>query len=275
MNRALLAAALILIAYGLGNASAADLGTRAAPVYKAPPPVATLYSWTGFYVGGDVGALWTHSGAGVWDPGPNPNSFGEFPITGALQNDGSFVGGVHVGYNWQFAPTWVAGIEGDWSWTDAKSSFTAPWVNTVVGLRPSASSSLSLREDWLSTVRARMGYLLTPAALVYFTGGAAWGELDYAAKAQNEPFNANPYIARSAFSKTAPGYVLGGGFEYAFWGNWSARAEYLYYHLSTTGAATAFDSTGTFPPPSFPSGFVWTGGTNINSFRAGVSYKFF
>jgi outer membrane immunogenic protein len=63
MNRALLAAALILIAYGLGNASAADLGTRA-PVYKAPP-VAAPYSWTGFYVGGDIGALWTHSGNGV------------------------------------------------------------------------------------------------------------------------------------------------------------------------------------------------------------------
>ena len=109
--------------------------------------------------------------------------FGEFPIIGALQKDGEFVGGVHVGYNWQFAPTWVAGIEGDWSWTDAKASFTQAWINIVVGVRPGSLASLSLKEDWLSTVRARIGYLVTPAALVYFTGGAAWGEFDYAASA--------------------------------------------------------------------------------------------
>jgi outer membrane immunogenic protein len=273
MNRTLLAVASVFVAYGLGNASAADLGTRA-PVYKAPPPVAAPYSWTGFYVGGDIGAFWTHSGPGVWDPGPNPFSFGEFPIVGNLDKDGQFVGGVHVGYNWQFAPTWVAGIEGDWSWTDAKASFTQHWVSTTPGVvrGPNALASLSLKENWLSTVRARIGYLVTPVALVYFTGGAAWGEFDYAASSHNEALT---YVATSQFSKTAAGYVLGGGFEYAFWGNWSARAEYLYYHLSTTAATTAFDSTGNFPPPTFPSGFAWQGGTNINVVRAGVSYKFF
>jgi outer membrane immunogenic protein len=271
MSRALLAAATMLIACGLGHASAADLAARA-PVYKAPPPAPAPYSWTGFYVGGDIGALWTHSGAGVWDPGPNPFSFGEFPITGNLQKDGQFVGGVHVGYNYQFAPTWVAGIEGDWSGTDAKASFTRSWINTVVGLRPDSQSTLSIKENWLATVRARIGYLVTPAALVYFTGGAAWGDFDYAANAHNETFT---YVATSQFSKTQAGYVLGGGFEYEFWGNWSARAEYLYYHLSTTAATTAFDGTGNFPPPTFPSGFAWTGGTNINVVRAGVSYKFF
>jgi outer membrane immunogenic protein len=274
MHRALLAAASILVAYGLGNASAADLGTRAAPVYKAPPPMAAPYSWTGFYVGGDIGGLWSHSGAGVWDPGPNLFSFGEFPIEGSFHQS-AFVGGVHVGYNYQFAPTWLAGIEGDWSWTDAKASFAGPWINTVTGLRSSAFSTLSIKENWLSSVRARVGYLVTPVALVYFTGGAAWGDFDYAASAQNEPFAAARYIASSTFSKMAAGYVLGGGFEYAFWGNWSARGEYLFYHLSTAAATTAFDSTGNFPPPTFPSGFHWNGATNVNVLRAGVSYKFF
>jgi outer membrane immunogenic protein len=271
MNRTLFATATILIAYGLGSASAADLGTRAAPVYKAPPPVAAPYSWTGFYVGGDMGVLWTRSGLGVWDPLPNPGFFGEFPNTGVLKdNNAEFVGGVHVGYNWQFAPTWVAGIEGDWSWTNARASFSQPWVNTVVGVRPNTIASLSITENSLASVRARIGYLVTPAALVYFTGGVAWGDFDYAALAQNE--NAT-FVAQSRFSKTADGYVLGGGFEYAFWGNWSARAEYLYYRLSTADAITVADSTGNFP--GFLSGFHWTGGTNVNVLRAGVSYKFF
>jgi outer membrane immunogenic protein len=265
MSRALLVAATILIAYGLGNASAEDVGTR------TPPAVAAPYSWTGFYVGGDAGAFWTHNGSGEWDPGPDPVSFGVFPIVGVLQNDGAFVAGVHAGYNWRFAPTWVAGIEGDWSWTVAKAKFTQPWNDMVVGVRPNALTSMSLKEDWLSTVRARIGYLVTPVALVYFTGGAAWGQFEYAASAINEDAS---YIATSGFSRLAAGYVLGGGFEYAFWDNWSARAEYLYYHLSTTAAVTTFDSSGNFPP-IFSSGFAWSGGTSINSIRAGVSYKFF
>src|SRR5262249_701345 len=111
-----------------------------------------------------------------------------------------------------------------------------------------------------------------PVALVYFTGGAAWGNFDYAASSHNE---ASTFVLTSQFSKTAPGYVLGGGFEYAFWGNWSARAEYLYYHLSTTAGQGVCDSTGNFSCAIFPSTFAWSGGTNINVVRAGVSYKFF
>ena len=150
------------------------------------------------------------------------------------------------------------------------------WINIITGLRPGALTSLSLQERWLATLRGRIGYLITPVALVYFTGGGAWGKIDYAASAANEPSNppSDRYIAASAFSKTASGYVVGGGLEYAFWNNWSVRADYLFYHLSTRAAVTAVDSTGNFPP-SFLSGFRWNGDTNINSVRAGVSYKFF
>ena len=76
-------------------ASAADL-PRKAPVTAPVPPV---YSWTGFYVGGHVGALWTKADART-DPLPNVPFFGIFPNSGDL-NDTAFVGGVHAGYNWQ------------------------------------------------------------------------------------------------------------------------------------------------------------------------------
>jgi outer membrane immunogenic protein len=132
------------------SAMAADLSVKA----PAPAPVPT---WTGFYIGGDIGGLRTRSGVGDWSP-LHVFPFGEFPNGGPLQTDAEFAGGIHIGYNWQFAPTWLAGIEADWSWTDAKASFTQPWNNTVVGIRPSALATVSLKEDSLASLRARIGY---------------------------------------------------------------------------------------------------------------------
>src|ERR1700739_1089679 len=78
-------------------AAAADMSARP---YKAPPPpapLATVYNWTGFYIGGHVGGAWA---------GDN-----------TLQsNDGRFLGGVQAGADYQFNPNWVVGIEGQYSW---------------------------------------------------------------------------------------------------------------------------------------------------------------
>ena len=72
-------------------ALAADLGAR--PAYtKAPVYAAPIYNWTGFYIGGHVG------GAFAGD-----NSLGG--------NDGRFLGGLQGGFDYQFAPSWVLGVE--------------------------------------------------------------------------------------------------------------------------------------------------------------------
>jgi outer membrane immunogenic protein len=251
------------------SASAADLPVKA-PV-KAPI-VAPVYSWTGFYVGGDVGALWTRS-SGRWDALPDVIDFGELPNSGDL-NKTAFVGGLHAGYNWQFAPTWVAGIEVDWSWTDAKGSFTQPWDNILVGVRPDALTSMSVGPDWIATIRGRIGYLVVPNALLYFTGGGAWADVKYTASAMNETaINPTPFISPTSFSKTVSGYVLGGGLEWALWSHWSLRAEYLFYHLNTATAVVVADITGNFPPSVAESGFTWSN-TDIQIARVGASYKF-
>ena len=244
-------------------ASAADLPVKR-PIVAAAP----VFSWTGFYVGGHAGALWTKAD-GRLDPLPNVPFFGVFPNSGDL-NDTAFVGGVHVGYNWQLSPLWVVGIEADWSWTDAKGSFAQPWVSILTGVRPTTLTTMSMGPDWLATVRGRFGYLITPTALLYFTGGAAFADVDYSASATNEP--PTTYIAATSFSKTASGYVLGGGLEWALWSNWSLRAEYLFYHLNTSAAALAFDTTGNFPPP-LGSGFSWSD-MDVHAVRFGASYKF-
>jgi opacity protein-like surface antigen len=82
-------------------------------------------------------------------------------------------------YNWQFAPTWVAGLEADWSWAKTGGSFDQPWVTNpgsavVTGSFTIMGSSL----DWVSSLRARLGYLVLPNLMAFGTVGGAWGEID-------------------------------------------------------------------------------------------------
>jgi len=250
-----------------GAASAADVRMPVTAQPAAQPPAPPPLSWTGFYLGADIGGLWTRSVSGQWDPPPSGPTLGVLPITGSL-NTSALVGGVHGGYNWQFAPVFVAGIEGDWSWTTANTTFIQSWVSTITGPRPAALTHMNIVDNWLASIRGRIGYLITPVTLVYFTGGGAWGQVGYNAFAANET---STYVPTSAFSKTVGGYVLGGGVEYVFSNNWSVRAEYLFYRLDTGTSAIAFDSTGHFP--TLPSGFTWSN-SDVQSARAGVSYKF-
>lgn len=162
----------------VGAARAADMPTKAPP-YEA---AVSAPGWTGFYLGGNLGGAWMTQDA-AWNPLPSPAAFLAFPVTGRL-DPSHFVGGVHGGYNWQLAPTWVIGIEGDYSWTGASASTQGVWnFFPSGGPVPGSLSSLSSTLDALSSVRGRLGYLVMPNALVYVTGGAGWGHFNYDASA--------------------------------------------------------------------------------------------
>ena len=250
-------------------ASAADLPVR------APAPaavVAPVYSWTGFYIGGHVGGLWTKADARL-DPLPDVLTFGTFANSGDV-DDSAFVGGLHAGYNWQFAPLWVAGIEVDWSWTGAEGSFSDIWTripqHVTPGPAPGSLTQMSLGLDWLATVRGRIGYLVAPSTLLYLTGGAAWADVSLTGRAHNED---SSYAAKASLSNTASGYVLGAGVEWALGNNWMLRTEYLFYHLNTSDAVSARNTgTGDFPAP-LGSKFSWSD-TDVHTLRVGATYKF-
>ena len=248
--------------FASGYASAADLPP--APVYAKAPAAPPTYSWTGFYIGGDIGGAWTGNTA-TWDPLPTPGgiAFGVAVISG--NNGGSSaIGGLHTGYNWQFAPTWVAGIEGDWSWSKASGSFAQPWtVIPPAVLGGPSFTTMSSKLDWVTSLRARFGYLVTPNVLAYATGGMAWAKFDYAANASGFL-----YSATTSLSDTQAGYAVGGGLEWAITNNWLLKAEYLYYRFNNAPnvVVTAIGSAN-------PSGFSWSG-TNVSVARAGLSYKF-
>src|SRR5271156_5758850 len=165
MKRVLIGiASAAALAGGAGTAMAADI----ALYYRAPPPAPIYYSWTGFYVGGNVGGAWSSNNA-LWEPLPSSAAFGAFPIAGTTGGS-SVIGGFQAGYNWQFAPTWVAGLEADWSWANAGGSVNQPWAANPGGAAVAGSfTSLSSTLDWVSTLRARLGYLILPNLMAYGT----------------------------------------------------------------------------------------------------------
>lgn len=247
-----LVAATALIAVTSGAASAADLGPR----YTKAPMLAQAYSWTGFYIGGHVGGGWTSSDAAAIST----------PLIGldpaSLDQKGSgVIGGGQIGYNWQFAPNWVIGIEGDISGTGIRKSTTSPVTVGGAILGPGINNLAERNVDWLATVRGRFGYA-ADRFLVYVTGGGAWGDVNYTA-GPNYAGLFNPV----SFNKTQSGWTAGGGVEYAFTSNWTARAEYLYYDLGGVSAV----NVSVVPPVA--STTVWDR-TRVNVVRAGVNYKF-
>ena len=262
---ALFAVAATAAMFAAAPAFAADLAP-VAPMYKAPPMVMAPQTWTGFYIGADIGGAWSHTD-GSWTGLPSAALFGANPISGSLNGSG-FLGGGHVGYNYQFAPSWVLGVEGDWTWTHTGGSNSQAWTTFGTGapFGFGGATTMSSTVDWLASLRGRLGYLVTPNLMAYGTGGIAWGDIHYSATAAAPGLG---YSASTAFNHTSDGFVVGGGLEYALTHNWSLRAEYLFYHLGSGAGAVVTPAAF----PAFPSSFSW-GHTNVDVVRAGLSYKF-
>lgn len=277
-------------------ASAADLPVKAAP---APLPLPPVISWTGWYVGLNAGGTWggddvntSASNVQVCDVAPcngGPET-AEASVLGAIgsfpgRTDG-FIGGGQFGFNWQFANSWVAGFETDIQGiAGAKTSHSATSEHVLAGFPANSVASdltVTKRINWLGTVRGRLGYLVTPTFLVYGTGGFAYGGVKSStsiSQAITGPTNGieTSWNSFSSLSKTRGGWTVGGGFDWMFSPNWSARVEYLYYDLGEVSYDTQLvDSfTAPAPAPAFFTNNVQTKTRfNGNIVRAAVNYHF-
>ena len=151
-----------------GSAFAADMAPR---YTKAPPPAPmAVYTWTGCYIGGNVGGAWHHTSAtenrlttGVTFTPPIDR--------GSANSDGDFIGGAQIGCDYQFAGNFVIGIQGmfDFGNTNSSNIIPDPRVTAAAG----TSTSFTRTRD-LYTVTGRVGYLFTPQLLGYVKGGGAW-----------------------------------------------------------------------------------------------------
>lgn len=227
MKRIFLAAAgAVLIA---APALAADMR---APVYKAPPaplpPVAQVYNWTGFYIGGHVGGAFAGSNT--------------FP-----GNDARFTAGVQGGYDYQFSPNWVVGIEAQYSWLPTNSKRDLAFV-------PAGLATLDNRG--IGSVTGRLGYAWGPV-LVYAKGGYAFLDRGLDVTQGGVP------VAFTTSGKGKDGYTVGAGLEYMFAQNWSAKAEYQYYDFGRTTYTSG-------PPALVGASFK----NDEHTVKAGLNYRF-
>jgi outer membrane immunogenic protein len=237
MKKILLGGAVAML--GIAPALAADMAPR---YTKAPPPVmAAVYSWTGFYVGGNVGYSWFDRNSTLANT-ETVAFFAPAIAAGALPsiygvNPRGWLGGGQVGYNWQ-AGMWVFGVEGDIQGADIKGSAI---LNTtgIPGFVPITATATE-KLNWFGTARGRVG-IAANTALFYVTGGLAYGNVNHTF------FTAAPAVGQSAFGSNTQvdvGYTVGAGVEWAFNNNWSVKGEYLYMDLGNR-SVTAVGLTGT------------------------------
>jgi outer membrane immunogenic protein len=214
----------------VGVAQAADMLLKAPP----PPPV---YSWTGWYLGVNLGDSWSSSSSTNFSGnGPTDIFFAanEFPTTLSTSPHG-FVGGLQTGYNWQLSSAWVVGVETDIQFSRYQGSAVA--TPSPVGFVP-FTTQVTEQSDWFGTLRARLGFLVTPNVLVYGTGGLAYGQADtnFNTVATGFTLTSCPSFftcASGQASDIRTGWAAGGGVEWMLAPHWTLRGEYLYIDLGS------------------------------------------
>jgi len=282
------------------SALAADLPSKKAPIAPPPPPM----TWTGFYVGLNAGGEFGDSNqisvlsAPIYNPtGLNIDIVNRAAFSGSavLPNtgNGGFSGGGQVGYNFQFGSgalgsgwgglgggAFLAGIEADIQGVAGSSSGVTA-VNGVVTLNGNplvTTFNASRSLGYLGTVRGRLGYLVVPTWLIYGTGGLAYGGVSSSAGLlQFRDVNIGSQLigtAAGAFSDTHTGWTAGGGVEWMFMPNWSAKAEYLHYDLGGVTYSAGFLGGFNFTFLRYGIGPIVSTRFNGNIVRAGVNYHF-
>jgi len=240
----LLAAAIGLAA---SQATAADL-PRKAPAYVPPPPPMT---WTGCYLGVNVGAA---RGRFELD--------GPFGGSASRNGDWGFAGGGQIGCDYQFAGSgFVIGFRNmfDGTTNNRDRDF---FITTPGG---TATGHAELKNRWFDALTGRIGYSFASPWLVYFQGGGVWSRVE----ANIAVITPAAGVFSGSSSDTKTGWTIGGGGEYRFAPNWSAFIEGNYYDFGSrdrvvvTPAATACAA-----------GCLFSGNTTAVSVLAGVNYRF-
>jgi outer membrane immunogenic protein len=249
---------------GTSPGFAADLPAR--PIERAhflPPP----FVWTGFYIGGNAGYHWDRDKS--WTTA-NPVGWTQAggaaidALTPGSLSPAGFAGGGQIGFNYQVTYNFLIGLEGDANWLNS-NSVTRSVTGFGGGLNPADVFSTSVRHSFLGTMRGRVGVVFDNW-LFYATLGLAITDLRH-----SDSFGSfgNTVVATVNTSTTRAGWTAGGGLEYAFAQNWSAKVEYLYADFgnverlipSCVGCAAGSDIT-------VRHGFI------ENVVRLGLNYRF-
>jgi outer membrane immunogenic protein len=225
-----------VVAIGLAApASAADMAAR--PYTKAPAyAAAQVYNWTGFYIGGHVGGDWRGN-----------STFGN-------GNSGQFIVGVQGGADYQFAQSWVLGIEANYSFKPNTNNSGYAFADPAgAGLLTNNSNSRGL-----GSVTGRLGYAWGPA-LLYAKGGYGFRD-----NGSNIGITVGGAPVAFTYNRRQDGYTVGGGLEYLFTQSWSGKIEYQYFNFGNsqfTAGPAALVALGSFR-------------SDEHTVKAGLNYRF-
>ena len=284
------AAASILL-LSSATAFAADLPSHKAPV-EAPPPAPI---WTGFYAGLNAGGTWSNNSTNISTTpiyiNPILSTFSgpvaAMVASGALNsNAGGFIGGGQVGYNYQFMSMFIAGIEADIQGIAGSSAAQGAITAAIIPYGNPNDTWANYKGvintlNYLGTVRGRIGFLVTPSILIFGSGGLAYGDVNSQANLTwtgapviNFSSGGSTFFGQGSYTNTNVGWTAGGGAEWMFMSNWSAKIEYLYYDLGSVNYTTY----SLRPRNGGSANFLMSTNTstrfNGNVVRAGVNYHF-
>lgn len=232
---------LILLAAAVGlaasQASAADL-PRKAPAYvpPAPPPI----TWTGCYIGANVGGIF----------GQGDATFNGVEVS---DNNSGFAGGGQIGCDYQFSGGWVIGIRNMFDGTSLHRDRT--FIDPVSGLGGTADFHV----NWFDTLTGRIGYAFAPSWLIYGQGGVAWVKSTTDVTLAGFDFG--------SFDRTRTGWTAGGGVEWMFTPGWSAFLEGNYMDFGSNDH-TVFD------PVNCVAGCTFNTHAKAATVLVGVNYRF-
>jgi outer membrane immunogenic protein len=207
LSRLLLSGALI---GGLSaSAQSADLPSRVPAA--APSSAAPVFSWTGFYAGGNMGAGWKRTAQ--FFPGQNYLYLGS-PTSDPDEDAGSnvssaFIGGLQAGYDHQIG-SWVFGVQ---------ANVEATSMNGVNSWPSIPNENVSSKAKAFGSFTGRVGYAIQPSLLVYAKGGIGLSRVNYSDDDVTVPISLKA-------SATHWGWTVGAGLEYALTSNWSTFIEY-------------------------------------------------
>jgi outer membrane immunogenic protein len=246
--------ALLALAATTGCAVADELPPtvappRAVPYWEQTSTAPKYFTWTGGYAGFQVGGAWQRLNETVNAPLLPP--IAGFPgLPGYVEtsntSNGAIFGG-HLGFNYEFSPSIVAGLEGDVEGSSGHN-YTFAYGS---GFGPYSRETF---DNMRASIRGRLGYA-NGHLLLYTTAGAAFANFS---TTHNFVFGGNTDTS----NYTPVGWTIGAGVEYAFMGNLSARLEYRY---ADYGNSTIYSAA---------PGVTYGERATEQSVRAGISYRF-
>ena len=221
-------------------------GAHAADLYKAggykDEPIG--YAWTGFYAGINGGGA-SADASWKW-----------YDFAGTTSNasaNGGIVGG-QIGYNWQFSPTLLIGVEGSIDWVGINGSANEnPYLDTAI--------DRTKFDGWLADVSGRLGYIVSDRTLVYGKAGVAFADITRSA------FYGAGSLFNVSWDQTNVGWLLGAGLEVMLFPHWSAKIEYNHLDFG-------FDNFTYLPNVPFVSPATVHYHETADLVKVGVNYQF-